>query len=657
MFKDLKNKLRENFDSLSSQPLFYVSIDRDEIWELYLNGFEDPVERQEHNCNACKSFLRQWGGIVAIVDNKMVSIWDGIDVEGFEQPIHNIRRYIHSRPITNVFLNEFASIGTDKNHDSIRDVTWEHFHLNLPSKFVMKKDIVTVLGEKRTNWEVFRRALSEISSYAVSTVLDLISQGSLYRGNDYAHTINKFLAIQKEYEDVPEVLRDNFVWVMSVQTPMEVMRIKNSAIGTLLTDLSKDVDLDAAVASFERMVAPTNYKRPTALVTPRMVEQAKEKLAEMGVMGSLERRHANETDLNIEDIIFTDKSSSVTDVFQEISKETPINPRSLTKVEEVTIEDFIKNVVPTAKSIEVLLENRHTPNLVTLITAQDKEATSIFKWNNNFSWSYTGGITDSIKERVKAAGGRVDAILRVSLSWNNYDDLDIHAVEPDNTHIFYGSYKYDASPNSGKLDVDMNAGHGTTRTPVENIVWTDGKKMREGRYRVWVDQYSRRESTGQGYTVQIECNGETFEFSKDRNPIRADDEIAFTYTKKDGLVFDKAISSNTSSKDVWGMKTNMFIRVKKMMLSPNFWGGEVGNKHYFFFLEGAVSDEDARPFFNEFLKNEFTENRKVFEVLGSKLRVERTNNQLSGVGFSVTQRNDMIVRVDGNFKRIIKIKF
>ena len=76
-----------------------------------------------------------------------------------------------------------------------------------------------------------------------------------------------------------------------------------------------------------------------------------------------------------------------------------------------------------------------------------------------------------------------------------------------------------------------------------------------------------------------------------------------------------------------------------------------------FFLENCVSDENARPFFNEFLKSEFDENRKVFEIMGSKMKIEHTDNQLSGVGFSETQRNSLIVRVDGNFKRVLKIWF
>ena len=74
-------------------------------------------------------------------------------------------------------------------------------------------------------------------------------------------------------------------------------------------------------------------------------------------------------------------------------------------------------------------------------------------------------------------------------------------------------------------------------------------------------------------------------------------------------------------------------------------------------LENCINPDKARGFFNEFLNESLTEHRKVFEVLGAKMKVEESKNQLSGLGFSSTQRNQIVCKVQGSFSRIIKINF
>ena len=82
-----------------------------------------------------------------------------------------------------------------------------------------------------------------------------------------------------------------------------------------------------------------------------------------------------------------------------------------------------------------------------------------------------------------------------------------------------------------------------------------------------------------------------------------------------------------------------------------------GYSHTFFVLDGAKNDEPTRGFFNEFLKPELTEHRKVIEMVGSKMLTTESNHQLSGLGFSSTQRNNILCRVTGAFTRIINITF
>ena len=661
MFVKLREAIQARYDLLAKNQdvLYYKNVDRDKIWEVYLNSF--PTEtRQEYNCNCCKSFLRQFSGIVAIKNNQVLSIWD-IDLKGIDEEyraaVRNINKYIATLPVGDIFVTDTRKLGTIKNFDSIKNVTWDHFALNLESsrKTVALVNHDSLKGSTRTSREVFKRGLDELTVDSAITVLELIAQKSLYRGEEFKGIVTAFLTLKREYDQLNAAEKEAFSWQVLGGS---VTTIRSTVIGSLLIDLSEGVGLDAAVGKFEAKVAPTNYKRPTALITPRMIEEAKKKIQELGFIDSLERRFAVLSDINVEDILFADRTTAISDVFADLAKDTLINPRTLSKVEEISIKDFIEKIVPTSKTIEVLLEQNHFANLVSMVTAVNPDAPTLFKWENPFSWAYTGGITDSLKEKVKAAGGNVEGELRVSLSWYNHDDLDIHVIEPRGNRIYYGSK---ISPVSGgQLDVDMNAGSGSTRSAVENIIFKDASRMSEGTYTVIVNNFSKRETSNVGFLVEVECRGviHTFEHKISPSNNGNTEVVKLTYSRLNGMTIDGSTQQTVISKERWGVSTNQFTKVKKIFLSPNHWGSvPFGNKHFMFMLDGCVNDEPVRPFFNEFLKQELNDNRKVFEVMAGKLTIPSSLTQLSGVGFSETQNNNLIVRVTGSFKRTLKINF
>lgn len=664
MFRDIKKAMQQLFaDMVQGQIyLFITDLEKDKLWDTYLMSYSDPIIRQEHNCSCCRSFIKQYGNIVAIKNGEIVTIWDFEAPEEFTDTVAAMKQLVHSSTIRDIFISDVEKLGVDKNTQNIaadiesKTITWEHFHLKLPRLFVNRSlsSVEAVMGIARDNKNVFKRSLDEITLDAIQTVLELIAQNSLYRGEEFNTVIKEFLKHKKEYDKASN--KDNYCWIKA-QNNTTISRIKNTSIGTLLMDISEGKELDQAVAAFERMVAPMNYKRPTAVVTKRMVEDAEKTINELGYSESLGRRMATADDILITNLLFVDRDKKKTGAFEALKDDVLVNPRSFNKVEEVTIDKFVQDILPTVKSISVLFENNHLSNLVSVITAKDKDAPTLFKWNNPFSWSYTNAVTDSIKEQVKAAGGKVEGELRVSLSWFNYDDLDLHVKEP-NGHIIWFREKV-SHISGGNLDVDMNAGSGQTRKAVENIIWPNKNRMVEGRYKVMVNNFAKRESIDVGFAVEIEQNNEIYPFEHSK-AVRDKETITvteFEYTRKSGIRFLNSIKSNILSKDKWGLSTNKFQKVNMLMYSPNYWEGTIGNKHYFFILDGAKNDETPRGFFNEFLKEDLLKQKRVFEVLGGKLRVEPADKELSGLGFSSTQRNSLICKIEGKFERVIKINF
>lgn len=666
MFSKFKEVMQQNFTLLLGQGqrmLYMTDVDRDKMWETYLNTFPDEL-RQEYNCNCCKSFVRHYGGLVAIINSKKVTIWDFVAEAPFDKVAKALNNLVKESQVVNLFFSTFAGLGTDSNVAMNEDKTtirWGHLFFKLPKEMIVHgtESVESLMGKARDNRNVFKRGLEEITLDAVDAILELIAQNSIYRGADYKGILEVFKTLKVSFDKLSVFDRDNWTWEYAPKHAGAIAQIRNTAIGTLLIDISTGRDLDESVSAFERIMAPTSYKRPNAIITKKMIEEAEKTITNLGYGIALGRRFATVDDLTINHLLFVNRDTKKTmGILGDLKETTLMNPKSFTKVEEVTIDNFLENILPRVSSVEVLFENKHENNLVSLITAKDDKAPSLFKWDNNFSWSYKNSVTDSIKEKVKSAGGNVEGELRVSLEWYNFDDLDLHVQEPDGgKHIHYASK---ISSTGGNLDVDMNAGGGKTREAVENIIWPDAVKMKEGKYKVYIHQYSQRETIDVGFSVQIECQGQVLNFTYDKKVTGNVTVAEFEYSKKNGL---KLLSGGLPhdekivSKNVWGVDTNQFHTASMILKSPNMWDSNVGNSHLIFVLDKAHNDEQARGFFNEFLKEELVAHKRVFEAVGSRMKVDPAEKQVSGLGFSVTQHSDLIVKVDGKFTRTLKIKF
>ena len=654
-FPTFSTAVYKRLTDMSKHELYVV--DGIDLYDSYLLAFPEgtnPMFRAhtEHDCSCCKNFIRNMGGLVTIQDGKKRSIWQ---VHGLPAPYdvvaHTMDSLVQQLPIRGVFRTKETKFGAEYTYDSDHR-RWDHFHGEVAARHRSAQPD-TDRGVINTSAAVFKRGLCELNAGALLTVLDLIDDNALYRGAEFRKSVQEFADIQQVYLTTHQA--DLHVWA-NVMNP--VARFRNTAMGTLVQNLSDGVDLDRAVRSFEAMVAPTNYKRTTAIITPRMVEQALGQLRELNLESAVQRRFALISDVSVNDVLFVDNSvrhrmkDDLRDVLLEAA--TPRRIRNITHAVDITIQEFVDKVVPTAKQIRVQVKNSHLNNFVSLTAPVDPDAGRLFRWNNGFAWSYDGEVADSIKQRVKRAGGNTNAALRVSLAWHNHDDLDIHAHCPEG-HIYFG--------NRGSiLDVDMNVGRGTTRTPVENLSWS---KPRDGAYEISVDQFCRRETTDVGFTLEVECNGHISQYShagavQDGKTVKCMSFQMHNGEMRDFKIHTTDLTGSDISTQKWGIHTETLVPVSTILKSPNHWehAGHVGNQHWFFMLENCHNPEPTRGIYNEFLRGDLEPHRKVFEVLGSKTKCVPVPDQLSGVGFTAARDDQVVVQVaTATSNRTYNIKF
>lgn len=658
-FHLFQKAVTEQFAVMQKSTLFTSALTKDDAYDIYLKAFPNGTnevfrEKSEHDCNCCKQFIRAIGNVVAMVNGKLESIWD-IDSEGVPEHYVVVAKKLAVEAkkggIVGIFLHYEKSVGTKQTRDTDTDIMWDHFHVDLPDTVVKREyDIASFKGYAVSNHAVLKRSVTEISLDSVDTVIDLIDSGSLYKGNENLRTLNALKNAINAYEESDK--SDSNLWDQSVKLGA-FGGFRNTAIGKLLVDIDKGIDLESAVGSFEAMVAPSNYKRSSKIITQAMIDRATARAKELGIEKSLPRRHAVTSDLTVNNVLHANRTAKESmGVFDAL---TPSSTKTVAgKTTVIKIEDFIADVLPSAERIEVKMENSHKGNLMSLVAPIDPDAPGILKWDNNFSWTYNGDITDSMKENVKKAGGNTDGVLRFSIQWNdnddNHNDLDAHCIEPTGNTIYY-TKKRVVQKSSGMLDVDVMNPVGVA---VENIIYTNSSSMPEGDYEFKVHNFLG--TSGQNFTAEVEFNGAIHKFSFE-GVLRQSQfvDVAKVNFKGGEFSLTPYLPCDSLSSNIWGLDTQRFHKVSMMMLSPNYWDDNAtGNRHYFFILEGCLNPDSARGLYNEFLCAELYEDRKVFEQLGAKLKAPYSTDQCSGLGFSDTIRNEIDVKVDN---RPYTIKF
>lgn len=384
--------IRQAFDvSISeNEPLFTTNVDN--LYDIFLMNL--PAEaRQHYNCNACRSFVNRYGGLVTINEDGFTHpvMW-GFDCPAFfNKAILAVDNAVRNAKVTGVFIPSERTLGIPRTNE------WTHMYVKIPKQIVHKSILNTAyqkMAEKREDFKMLVSAVQKYNISDVTTAVNLLKANSLYRSEKILGIAEWFLEVMKEVKGNKNFT--NILWRKVATAPTGFCHISSSMIGTLLDDIHDGYSFDAVKRRFDEKMSPTKYQRPQAAPSVGNVKRAEKIVAKLGLENSLKRRFARleeigklwepepmHTTNNIPAGIFSgvktkDKSA--------VKRNNDITPPATT----MTWDKFMKTVLPEAKKIELYIKHQRD-NYTAIVTAENFDAPPIIQWDteefrNPFSW-------------------------------------------------------------------------------------------------------------------------------------------------------------------------------------------------------------------------------------------------------------------------------
>lgn len=378
--------------------------------KVYLGGFSDPMRRQHHNCNACLSFLRRYGGLAVIhAQHGKKSIWEFLDQKHlgeFEMPCGRLLHAANGSLINGIFESSDPILGTPESGG------WHHMWLANPR--VHKRGALTarqLVARHRQDHETLSRALREIPKERFRQVALLMSDSRVLRGDKFRALAEKYSALA---ESKPTAMQ---LWHELATNPPGFASIKSSVLGALYDDLSKGYVIYECIIRFNAATDARAYQQPTAAPKAGNIARAEQLFEQLDLARSLHRRVMSFDEVRSRCAWTPGNAKNAakpTGLFGHLKPgATPIAMPNGTI--NISLRGFMEKVSPHASNIWWAQLNAK-PNFGFLTTAVYEDAHPLFAWGHNASW--VRYYASEAAQFGVSAGARVLGILDLPSTWH-----------------------------------------------------------------------------------------------------------------------------------------------------------------------------------------------------------------------------------------------
>lgn len=365
--------------------------------QVYLNSFTNAKDRQYHNCNACRSFLKRYGGLLVTngveVQSALFNFCGDLAPKHFEEALLQMARAVNKARITGIFASKLAKLGQPETNG------WTHFWVQNPN--VHTSPVTTagqLMAQHRQDFLTLRRGLDEFDISVFAAVTNLMESEAAYRGSKFAKQAQGYSDLKTKIAGVQQHRRDVMLFhaIANGLPP----GIKSSALGTLYDDLQKGMTPVDALKRFKAVVDPRVYQQPTAAPKAGNIKRAEDIFKAMNLELSLHRRVAGFREVRercawlwnglpmrstpAARVVETSKSGGI---FGSLTQQAqPAASPDLAGVgARMSLRKFMEQRSQNVAAMQIIhLDKPHS--LGTITAAVHDEAPTLFAWGNTYGW-------------------------------------------------------------------------------------------------------------------------------------------------------------------------------------------------------------------------------------------------------------------------------
>ena len=415
-YGDFLAGVQERFATTVASSPHLFQTDTSALWEAYLASAPDGT-RQSRTCNACRTFIQRFGGLVSTAADGAVAsaVWPKDAPPAYADAARALTRIVERADVIGVFRAKESTWGLPVTG------AWTHLAVRAPTSLLWTS-VVTTAGQemaaKSEDLGMLGRSLADFDIETVRKAVALLSGDALYRSEKVLGVATWLLALHEALASTKSTRsRRHIMWLAVAKAPAGYCHVRSGMIGTLLEDIAAGLPFESVKRKFSEKMNPLQYMRPQAAPSAGNIAQAEKIVAALQAQGSLERRFAKLSDVQA---LWLPSVPVARDpapgIFGHLAKlNVPTVTSSDAPATTMTWVKFLATVLPTAEAIDFLVPPG-AQAYTAMVTAKNADAPNLLQWDNPVShYVYSSG---SLPAQWNLRAGEHRRVTAVSLrSW------------------------------------------------------------------------------------------------------------------------------------------------------------------------------------------------------------------------------------------------